>query len=182
MVIAVAERAHVDAHPELLVRLREHWSPTAYAWSTAFREGATRTRWLDMGGDEVDRVVNLLWPAAVAGEWDAAAAVGHAERLRAVARARRHSLVLLGRRVERAFGLPPHGWGQPREVDGVRYVTLPHPSGRGRVLNDRDVRAALRQALADFCAYERGSRTAPGGLGPGGVRLAGRGPRTGLSC
>src|SRR5574342_128001 len=165
MVIAVAERLHVRVRPELLEFLREYWSPTAYAWSAAFLEGATRTRWRAMGGDHVDRAANLLWPSGRVGDWDPLAARRHADRLLEVAGAKRHSLVLLGRRVEAAFGLARALWGTIRDHRGVSCLILPHPSGRSRVLNDPERRAAMRQALVDFCAYERGRRILAGSSG-----------------
>lgn len=74
--------------------------------------------------------VNLLdrWPgAAPKGDlFDAPAARAHAERLRpALPRFRR--VVLLGRRVESAFGLERGEWFEARDPEG-RVAVAPHPS------------------------------------------------------
>jgi hypothetical protein len=122
-----------------------------------------------MGGAYVDRCVNLLPPDKMAGAWDVAEAASQAVRVLEWARAHGHVLVAAGRRVERALqradraawgrrndvhGRPePRAWGVPwSTVDCVRCVTVPHPSGRGRVLNDD---AALRAVRASLAALRR---------------------------
>ena len=55
-------------------------------------------------------------------------------------------VIILGRTVQRAFGLKPvllH----PQVVDGVEYRVIPHPSGRTLFYNDPVCRALVRSLL-----------------------------------
>ena len=159
IVIAVGERIHnpkLSARAE--ARLAADWKPML---SPALRVvSSTRTRWLAVGGDRVSYMFNLLPPCATSGAWNAALATKHAEEMLSYA-ADQHMqygapenarLVLLGRKVERAFTDAPRQWGTVYVVDGIDCTTLPHPSGRCRVWNDTQAHARLRRALIEFCA------------------------------
>lgn len=106
------------------------------------RRGAGRKKLEDLGF-RWDRGLNLLMPSKTPGEWDAG-------RAREVATAilpdllNADHVLLLGRRVARAFGIVDwkpfrwHRWdGQWwwRHTQPQRFVTLPHPSGLCRIWN-----------------------------------------------
>lgn len=102
------------------------------------------------------RWVNLLPPDPRPGKWDAGLAWRCARRLEEWALAEGQDLVLLGRRVERAF----RAGGRLREFGeieyrSVRFLFLPHPSGRCREWNDPLRRAAMRAAFDGFIGRDR---------------------------
>lgn len=157
MIIAVAERAH---RAPLRWEAREAWDPCT---SVALCTGTTRTRWARMGGGYVGRCVNLLPPSLESGAWDAAAATASARTVFAWAATEGHRLVLLGQRVSDAFGAVarqpgPHRWGREYRLFGgwvgvdrhVHCLVLPHPSGRGRVLDDPATHETMRLSIAAF--------------------------------
>lgn len=151
MIIAVAERRHLpDLTPATEFSMAQEWlaAPVGSMLEVPALEcGPSRTRLDKLTGDfAFDLRVNLLWPTANLGEWDAEAARVCAERLDEVARTWGARLVLLGRRVARAFGFGGVPLCRARE----RYLVFPHPSGRSRALNDSSSRAAARRAFREF--------------------------------
>jgi len=103
---------------------------------------------------------NLLPPCAASGVWNTAQAKKYANEMLDYA-ADQHTqygapedarLVLLGRKVERAFTAEEHPWGAVYQVQDIDCMTIPHPSGRCRVWNDRRAYMRLRSALLQFCA------------------------------
>jgi hypothetical protein len=79
--------------------------------------------------------------------WDREAAEAEARRIH------RHAagatIVLLGEKVRRAFGLPKQ-LVHPIVRDGVIYRQIPHPSGRNHFYNDPVQRALVAVMLEDL--------------------------------
>lgn len=162
-VLAVAERARGEDTPTRYVE----WEPWRWMFggrlvapwngAAAFATGdATARRWAALRGNLDLPAINLLPPSDECGAWDAELASDRAGDLLAWAMRGRASLVLLGRRVERATCraatcvYEPAAWGESFPVWGVPMLVLPHPSGRCRAWNDPAAAAALRAALARF--------------------------------
>ena len=169
IVLAMAERAHV---PGLSARAEARyargwvpWAKHALVWP-----GPTARRWEGLlAGNKVSWVCNLLPPAREIGTWDAVLAreyAGHVLRW-AAGQQGPHGidepaqLILLGRRVDRAFQgewlhQPPAPWGKVFTITHgagtTRCLVVPHPSGRNRAYNDPKLRSRVQWALAHFCA------------------------------
>lgn len=70
-------------------------------------------------------------------------------------------VVCLGRRVAAAFGIddiPFYHWA-PVESDGISFVSIPHPSGLNRVLNDLDQRVRAGEVLREAMVLAAGVRS-----------------------
>lgn len=83
----------------------------------------------------------------VRGTWDVAKAKAEAGRIHAHAAGA--TVVLLGEKVRRAFGLPRE-LVHPIVRDGVTYRQVPHPSGRCLFYNDPVQRALVAVMLEDL--------------------------------
>lgn len=119
--------------------------------------GASGRRLADLAGEDLDRFhelfecVNLLarWPGRSGGVkghvFDPAAARRAAARLDL----RGRTVVLLGKRVARAFGLADPPWLQPLRLgrgEAAAFV-VPHPSGIVRWYNEAGNRRAVGRLL-----------------------------------
>lgn len=138
-VLAVGERFNYD----------KWWRPIPqheYSFELRLRMGfynrtepGSRRAFLDSLGVRWDDGINLLWPSPVCGYWDELEAKRVAKELRS--RVEEYDRALLfGARVCRAFGV---------EFEVLReqgaYLPLPHPSGRCRLWNDRELVNEVRR-------------------------------------
>lgn len=166
-VLVVGERVH---EPRLSAEQVERWAdlwrrrPLDCVLRTpALRRGATRSRLEQMLGRPAPLCVNLLPPDRVPGSWEVAQSRAVASELLEARREGRllvDRVVLLGCRVAAAFGATwswrlysDFHWPdptEPQEIQGLRVLVLPHPSGRSRLLNVPHVRGAVARAAAIF--------------------------------
>lgn len=96
--------------------------------------------------EQFDRV-NLCVQA-----WDLSRARVEATRLLWVCERERAPLVLLGRRVARAFGVPDVPLFS-RPFSGLPITLLPHPSGRSKVWNNREAHRRARRAVRGMILF-----------------------------
>ena len=105
----------------------------------------SRREFLNRLGVHWNDGINLLWPSPIPGDWDATEAKHVVESMRD--RVETYDKVLLfGRRVCNAFGVP----FEIGVVYNDRYVALPHPSGRSRLWQDREIRKLVRVICERF--------------------------------
>lgn len=175
IVVAVAERAY---WPQMSLAAEVRYAHAWVPWAKRALEwpSATRSRWLALGGDRVSWMCNLLPPSAIPGAWNSKLARESALTVLRWAVKQQGNfgaeeparLVMLGRRVERAFSTSKLGdddlgtvysrapWGRVFAIwcgDGYTdAIVIPHPSGRNRAYNDPAVRARVKRALTRFCA------------------------------
>jgi len=107
-----------------------------------------------------DICLNLLPPSATLGDWDNVAAQQMAELIVPWCALNGHSLMLMGRRVLRAFGKQGAIFGERLEWTSdttvVHGLALPHPGGRSRYLNDPKRRVEVKTWVAEFSAAVNG--------------------------
>lgn len=154
-VLVVGERCHTpDLHPEKERRYAWLWDARPMKCVMTFPAfdgdslACRRARSLFPGA----HLSNLLSPQARAGGWDPKLAKFVAQLVHGWAVEKGARLALLGRRVADAFfpgGEVP--LGALRAVDGVPYLTVPHPSGLCREWNDPEKVKKITGAAAEFC-------------------------------
>lgn len=83
--------------------------------------------------------------------------------LKTSAKPRRCSVMFAGRKVARCFGVALAYWS-PAELDDIRVIVVPHPSGLNRYWNLKDHRREAYAGLKREALYLRGgaSPAAPG--------------------
>jgi hypothetical protein len=149
--VAVGERAH-EPNKTTCREWERTWNEIPLGGmlnGPAFTGGPTSRRlaaMLPMGC----RKVNLLAPSPVAGEWHAPTAAFQARVLRDWAIRTSRDLIFLGRRVATAFGVKSSLLTCGVDCDGLRFLVLPHPSGRSRFLNDAKNWARIGKAVSSF--------------------------------
>lgn len=154
-VLAVGERCHVpllsSAAEERIARLWDQAPLRCVLTFPAFA-GVTptcvRARHLLPGA----RFCNLLPPSPRPGLWDARLARHVAPLVHGWAAENACKVALLGRRVTAAFLGAEVPLGVTRGVEGVVYLTLPHPSGLSRLWNDEAGVERYRTMAREFCA------------------------------
>ena len=151
--VAVGERMHA---PEFSEQDEANWKKMwkvnplrASKVVTAFKRGFGRLEECGITHDKLHAALNLLPPKAKCGVWTAADALWAkrvAQRFFEQAASEGWILLLMGRRVCDSFkkGLE---FCSIYHVAGVRVVTLPHPSGLSRYLNEEANRAEVVQIL-----------------------------------
>lgn len=156
MLVAIGERINASQWSAAVVDAEsESWRRdpirAALAEEALPLGSLSRARLSRLMGLHPDMCMNVLEPSRTIGSWSTTRARENGLLILAWAKREGHRLLLLGRRVAAAMGVATRArWGTIVEIEGVRCMVLPHPSGRSRALNDDGVRRGIQSQVAEF--------------------------------
>lgn len=165
--LAIGERMNVPwLTAEKEAKWLQNWCLQTALKVEGFQFGTSRKNLYRMLPDSI-LSVNLLPPSSECGAWDAVRAKSMAGTFQTWAYVTGTRLILLGRRVTTAFLGPRTPLMYSVSSWGVQYLTLPHPSGSCRLLNDLRTRVEIKILVGQFLKGDDSERRGTEGATPG---------------